>query len=184
MPLVLAAAILALAALFADLIFAFSAIVVGLFFSHWLDYGHIGFFGKLVAYPAVLTVAGLALLSFQLVSLDRMASLMLVAAAAGTFHAGPATALLIFVIVAPALLADAFWRRPNAQLFSAVLMFSVAILMPVIASGTEARPVFFGFPQTALPWPAALPRILDLDSQIGTITGLDPKAVQYLLAGR
>jgi hypothetical protein len=176
-----AAAILALAALFARSIAVFSLIAAGLLLCHWIDYAHIGFFGKVLGYPAAIFVAGLALGSLRSASLDRIVALIILTAAAAILHSGPATALLAGVVLVPALVALAM-QGERKYLFDAVLMCGVVILVPVIASGTQARPIYFSFPDWSLEWSYVFPRILDLESQIGSVSGLGPAALQGMLA--
>ncbi len=175
-----AAAVIALAALFANSTIVFALVAIGLLVSHWVDYLHMGFLGKVLGYPAALFVTGLTLKSLSSVSLDRVMALMILASATAILHSGPTTALLAGAVLIPAL-GIMILLRDRSPMYDAILMCCAVILIPVIASGAQARPTYFSFPDWFFGWPYVLPRIVDIESQIGVLSGLGSTALHVVL---
>jgi hypothetical protein len=178
---VITAEVLALAGLFTDTVFVFCLVAIGLFMAHWIDYAHTGFFGKVLSYPASLMIAGLALNSRRHVSPERVLYIMILAAAAGIMHSGPAVSLLCGCILGAAWVAQAAAERERAVLHSTAIMYGAVFFAPIIASGMLARPVVVGFPDWNLTWLSQLPRMLDLE-HLYNVTGLSLRSLLILAA--
>ena len=180
---VVTAAILALSALVTETLTVFCLVVIGLFVSHWIDYAHFGFFGKLFGYPAILFVVGLSLKIRRDVTLDRLVSLLLLASAMGITHSGPAASLLCTAIFGAALTAHSIMERNQPALNPAAILFGAVTLAPTVASGLLARPTYCcGFPDWRSDWTYQLPRMFDLESLVGSITSLTPDILSLMAA--
>jgi hypothetical protein len=178
---IVTAAVLGLAALVAETLTVLCLVGIGLFVSHWIDYAHIGFFGKVFGYPAILFIAGLSLNIRRGVTLDRIVSLILLASGAGIAHSGPAASLLCGAIFGAALTAQSIVERDRSAVHPAAVLFCVVTLIPIIASGLPARPTWFQFPDWRLDWNFELPRMLDLESQGGSVTTLTPGTLSVMV---
>jgi hypothetical protein len=73
---------------------------------------------------------------------ERVLYIMVLAAAAGIVQGGAATSLLCGSIPAAALAAQAVTERDRIQLHSRALRYGAVLLLPTIASGTLAWPLF------------------------------------------
>jgi hypothetical protein len=178
---VMGAACMGVAAVFARRAIWLAPVMLGLFISNLFDYVHCGYFGKLVAYPAALLLAGLVLDSLESPTVEQMFGVAMLASAVGLMHSGEATAVLIGPILAMALLALAC-RRPGAvTLTRAALLCAMTLALPVVASGVLARPLGTGYPDYQVPWSYVLPRVLDLENQGTTVSGCGPAALRWMI---
>jgi hypothetical protein len=177
---VMAGAVLALVGLFADTVVVLCVVAVGLLLSHWVDYTHIGFFGKVLSYPAVLMVAGLAMNCRRSVDSERVFYIMVLASAAGIVHSGPAASLLCASVLGPAFAAQAAAETDRTHLNLTAIMYGGALLAPTIASGIAARPTSISFPGFRLSWLSQLPQLLDLAPQFN-VTGGPPNNLKLLV---
>jgi len=157
-------------------------LALGLFVSHWFDYAHSGYFGKLIGYPAVLFLCGLSLSSLRSPSIEQISMLMVVSAAVGTMHSGTAATFLSAPIFGVALIAIAIWRDERPQILTAIFLFGLVSAMPLIASGVLARLLAGGYPDYKLPWSYIVPRILDLENQGIALSGVSPAWLQAQVA--
>ncbi len=171
---ILSAAALGVAGVFARTPSAFVFLTLGLFVSHWFDYAHGGYFGKIIAYPAALVVAGLVLRAMPKVTVENLVVLACIAAAMGIMHSGAGSAFLMIPILGVSIAAIAVWRRDNIQLSTAILLCGTIVALPIVAAGLSARPVGAGYPDYSLTWTYVWPRLLDLENQGVAISGISP----------
>jgi hypothetical protein len=179
---VITATALGVAAVFGRSLGLVFFLALGLLVSHWFDYAHGGYFGKLIAYPAMLFVCGLTLNYLRSPSFEQLSMLMILSAAVGTMHSGAATTFLLAFVFGVALVAIAIWRDEHTQISTAAFLCGLVAAMPLIASGVLARPLNIGFPDYKLPWSYIVPRILDLESQGVALSGLSPAWLQAQVA--
>jgi len=177
---VLAAACLSVAAVFAPNAIWLAALTLGLFISNLYDYAHCGFFGKLVAYPSALMLAGLVLNCLESPRLEQTFTLALLASAVGLMHSGTATTVLMAPILGFGLIAMLLRRVDRPTLVRATLLCATTLVLPVIASGILARPTVMGFPHWDVSWSYELPRLADLENQGVWLSGFEPGAVRWL----
>jgi hypothetical protein len=175
---IITAATLGVAAMFAQSSSLAIFLALGLFVSHWFDYAHTGYFGKLIGYPATLLLCGLTLNSLRSPSIEKISILMAISAAVGMMHSGTATAFVCAPIFGIALVAIAIWRDDRTQISTAIILCVLVSAMPLLASGVIARPLAGGYPDYKLPWSYIIPRILDLENQGVALSGLSPAWVQ------
>lgn len=154
----------------------------GLFASHWFDYAHGGYFGKIIAYPATLFLYGLTWNSLRDTGLEKIAMLMIVAAALGTMHSGVATAFLIVPMFGVALLALTLYRNNDWPVSQAIYVCAFVSAIPFLASGVPSRLHAIGFPDYNLPWSYIVPRILDLENQGIALSGIGPTNLHIQVA--
>jgi hypothetical protein len=171
---ILSAGTLGVAATFARTPLVFVVLTLGLFASHWYDYAHSGYFGKIISYPAALLVAGLTLKAMPKVTVESMVALVFIAAAMGIMHSGVGSAFLITPILGSSIAVIAIWRDDRIGLSTAILLCGVVVALPVIATGLSARPLAGGYPDYSLSWMYVWPRLLDLESQGAAISGISP----------
>lgn len=175
----LSAGIMGVAAVFAASGFTLVLLAVGLFSSHWFDYGRIGFFGKLLAYPSAFFVAGLFMQTATRTRLTPLMIAAMAALAAGTalMHSGAATGVFIGLIGMTFLIGRALFSRKifalqsDNNIFDAVVVLVLLVAVAVISSGIIARPLGVGFPDWNTKWPYVLPRIFDLENQGVALSG-------------
>lgn len=179
---VITAATLGLSAMFARTSGLAILLALGLFVSHWFDYAHSGYFGKIIGYPATLLLCGLTLNSLRNVSIEKISILVVLAAAVGMMHSGTAPAFLSGPIFGVALISIAIWRDERVQISTAAFLCALVSAMPLIASGVIARPLSGGYPDYKLPWSYIIPRILDLENQGIALSGASPAWLQAQVA--
>lgn len=172
------AAVLGVAVVFTRTMTLAILLALGLFISHWFDYAHSGYFGKLVGYPASLFLCGLTLSALREISLEKLAALLILAAAVGTMHSGAATTFLCAPVFIVALIASAVWREHNINISAAAILCSLVAFVPLVSSGVIARPLAGGYPDYNLSWSYILPRILDLENQGVALSRLSPMWLQ------
>lgn len=176
------AAVLGVAVVFTRTMSLAILLALGLFISHWFDYAHSGYFGKLIGYPASLFLCGLTLRALSNVNLEKVAALIILSAAVGTMHSGSATAFLCAPLFIVALVASAVWREHNINISAAVILCSLVAFIPLVSSGVIARPLAGGYPDYNLSWSYILPRILDLENQGVALSRLSPIWLQAQVA--
>lgn len=171
---ILAAGSLGVAAIFARTSLIFTLLTIGLLGSHWYDYAHCGYFGKIIGYPAALLLVGMTWKALSEVTIEGVVALALVAAAVGTMHSGVGSALLMTPILGTSIAALAKWKHHDISVSKAILLCGVVCSSPVIAAGLSARPfpVADYYPDWSLSWIYIWPRVLDLENQGVPISGL------------
>ena len=169
---VISAGTLAVASLFARTTLILGLLAVGLFVSHWFDYAYSGYFGKIIGYPATLFVAGLTLQTMPKTTVETVVALMLITAAMGTMHSGVGSAFLMVPILGASIAANMVWRDHRLVLSNAILLCGVVVASPIIASGLLSRPITNGYPDYHLTWSYIYPRLIDLENQGVTISGI------------
>ncbi|MGQ0532403.1 MAG: hypothetical protein ACT4OF_06900 [Caulobacteraceae bacterium] len=93
---------LAVAGFFSSRLLITAPLTVALFTTNWLDYGHSGFLGKLIAYPGALFLFGLlAAFARQGIRPAHGAILAVLARAVATMHTPDAAALIYLAFAAP-----------------------------------------------------------------------------------
>jgi hypothetical protein len=186
---VLAAAALATAGVFAQQRQGFLLLVVGLVIGQWYDLGRTGFLGKMTGYPAALVVAGLlgGILANQPVRspVPAMAALAALALAAGILYPGLAVAFLVAAVTGGTLAMQGLLgeTRPSRDGILAALLTILCIAM---ASGQIARPLGSHYPETSLSLPAVAGSLLGLHASPAAIlaVGLAWAAALALAFGR
>jgi hypothetical protein len=170
---VLAAGCLALAAVYGGSWRVVLLLVLGFLTSQWFDDAHMGYFGKLIAYPSALFLAGLALNCLPAPTAGEIFCLAIIAAGVGIMHAGMATSLLIAFLFLPALAMWAFSERAMVQ--RSLPICGLVLLVPAAASGLLSRLSAISYHGTTLVerWWFILPRVFDLESH-ADISGLPP----------
>jgi hypothetical protein len=186
---ILIAGILGVAGAFSRSVWSCLLLMAGLLTCHWYDYGCGGYFGKLLAYPACLFVAGLFLSSDDLRSPVILCALVLLTAATALMHSGMVTAFflgtLLFGYIACRLAFDRGTRWAgklegvSAPAAAAVMLMITAI----VASGAPAKPIQTNYPDWNLKWDYVLPRILDLENQGVSLTFLSREILLAMAAG-
>lgn len=169
---VLAAGSLGVAAIFSRSSLILVLLTIGLLGSHWYDYAHGGYFGKIIGYPAALFLVGMIWKALPGVTIERVVALALVAAAVGTMHSGVGAAFLMTPILATSIAALAIWKHDDISVSKAILLCGVVCSAPIIASGLSARPLALGYPDWFLSWIYIWPRLLDLENQGVVLSGL------------
>jgi len=177
----LSAACVSVAAVYAPSVIWLAALSFGLFISNLFDYAHCGFFGKLVAYPSALLLAGFVLNSLQCPTIDRIFVLAMLACAIGLMHSGTASVVLIAPILATALIVLGLGRCDSPMLVRAALMCGLALVLPIMASGILARPVAITYPDWNTPWSYMLPRVLDLENQNALVSRAGPRTLLWMM---
>jgi hypothetical protein len=179
---VITAVVLGVAATFARSSGRAILLALGLLVSHWFDYAHCGYFGKLIAYPAMLFVCGLTLNALRAPSAEQALLLMVLSAAVGTMHSGAATTFVSLPILATALVAMAIWRDDRTMLSSAMSLCGIVVATPLFASGVLSRPLMIKYPDYELQWSYIVPRVLDLENQGISLSGMSPAWVEGQVA--
>ena len=149
----LTAACIGCAAIFTSSWGGFFLLAFCLATSHWYDYGHTGFLGKLLGYPLVIFVFGLFLSFRAALGTKQIIILVFVACGAALLHDGYGFAVLFIVLAGPLILVRSFSESslPSSDdIFLTVAIGAIA----VIASGTLARPLSTvgGFPDFHFDW--------------------------------
>lgn len=166
-------AVLAVAGVFARSPLTLGFLMVGLFTSHWFDYGRTGYLGKNFGYPATFTVVALTLVALaeSEIRISRVIALALLSAAAAFTYSGMVTAFFLGVIGGCFFLMQAIagwgsdrrlWLQEWMQKAAVLGMIGAAA---ILASGTIARPLALGPPDWGVSWSYIFPRIAELESQ-------------------
>jgi hypothetical protein len=136
----LIAACLGCAAVFSRSWIVLLGLAAALLTSLWYDYGHMGFFGKLLSYPLVLFSFGVFISFYRSKpGPGEVLVLAMLAAGAGMMHSAAVYGLMFTCLAAPFLLAEAVLeRRPPKVADCALAAFPP--LVALVASGTLARP--------------------------------------------
>jgi hypothetical protein len=114
-----------------------AALLTGL----WYDYGHMGFFGKILSYPLALFTFGVFLSFYRSKAGpgDALALAML-AAGAGLMHNAVVYGLLFTCLAAPFLLTETLLQRQPPKVADCALA-AFPPLVAMVASGTLTRPL-------------------------------------------
>jgi len=182
---------LAVAAVYSESWPIFLILGAALFTSQWFDLAHVGYFGKLIAYPSALFLAGLTLISRRTPSPVAIFNLAILAAAIGTMHAGMVTSLLIAPILLVELVVSTQFKRaataktadvlPSAQQY--LMIVGLVMLLPAVTSGLFSRISaisYHGSPHVKRWW-VVVPRALDLASN-GNLNGMTYATLYTLTA--
>lgn len=177
-----AAAVLAVAGVFARSRLTLGFLLAGLFTCHWFDYGRTGFLGKNLGYPAAILLVALLLVALAEteVRLSRLLALAGLALGAAVVHSGASVALMLGVVGAGFLLAEAAGpgrvdfraRLPGLMRKAAVLVLLAALAL--MAGGTMARPLAVRYPDWGVAWADILPRVAELENQGVGLSGFTP----------
>jgi hypothetical protein len=164
-----AAGILGVAGLFARSRWSLTILLVGLLVSQWYDDSRIGYFGKLVGYPAAILIAGLFVAMRRRGSIESIFVLAMLAAAAAIMHSGMGTAMFVAPIALLYLLARVVLSRGWAQasliqsVWRQCVVLGLLIGTALVATGLPARPFYIYAPNFLVGWKYILPRSLDLE---------------------
>jgi hypothetical protein len=175
----LSCGILAVSATFARTRAALALLCLGLLTSHWFDYSRMGFFGKMLGFPATFFITGLFLVSCRLGHEPfRLAILLATVAGASILLSAYSTMLLLAVVGASFLLClgclEPVSRRDNDRLPAAWLTLALLLGVALLSSGTLSRPLPTNSPiYNAVTWDYAYSRIADLENQGLGLTGLN-----------
>jgi hypothetical protein len=167
----LAAGVLGVSAGFARTRVGLVILAAGLMTSHWYDYARIGFFGKALAYPGMMLVVALALAMMRGPGVIRVPFLMLATAGAAIDLNGAVCAFLLLLIGVPFLLTRFAIGVPTdrggavQQLVEGGVWLAVTVITAVLAMGTLARPLGFGYPDFKVGWDYVAPRALEIQHQ-------------------
>jgi hypothetical protein len=147
----------------------------------WYDYGHLGFFGKLLSYPIALFSFGM-FLSFRRPDPGPAEALVLslVASGAALMHNGQGYALMFTSLALPFLAAKGVIERrfpPLADLALAALPPFAAI----VTSGTLSRPLTIPVPDYGTHWESIPYLLADLNGLIRDVSGASPFVLLALL---
>jgi hypothetical protein len=178
----LAAGLLASAGAFAKSkttsIFILSSIMLA---GSWFSLGNQGYFGKVLAYPAILLIAGLFLGSER--TFLTMGSLALMTASAAVCHSGVALALQLFCLLGIGCVALWFMNGNTANLLrSDLLAAAILVGIAVLATG------FFAYPRPAptatvtAPFQVLLTASLGIDLQHAGLQFISDKWQKLCLA--
>jgi hypothetical protein len=168
---VLSAGLLGVAGAFARSRLSLVVVLIGLLTSHWYDYSRSGFFGKILAYPGSLLVAGLFLSVWDTRTSLQLAALTILTAATALMHSGMATALFLCATVGGALLCrfafERSWQNRDrlVEIASQAGALVLLVVVAVVSTGVLARPLTVTYPDVHPDWRFILPRILDLLNQ-------------------
>jgi len=151
-----------------------AALLTGL----WYDYGHMGFLGKLLAYPLVLFTFGIFNSFYRSrTGPDAVLLLSMLAAGAALMHVALVYALLFISLVVPFLVTSAVAERRSPSLAD----LSLAACIPVvalIASGTLARPFNESKPPDfGLAWQRIAYLVTDLNSLLPDVSMVSPSVL-------
>jgi hypothetical protein len=107
----------------------------------WYDYGHMGFFGKLLSYPMALFAFGVFVRFYRLnAGPGEVLAFAMLAAGAGLMHNAVVYGLLFACLAVPFLLTETVIERRTPKVADYALA-AVPPLVALIASGTLARPL-------------------------------------------
>jgi hypothetical protein len=173
----LIAALLGAAGSFAYSPVSFVFLALTLVMSHWFDFGHTGFFGKLLAYPTALALAGLVLRERP--TTLKVTSITFLSCATSVLHSGYAAAL----ILATALLPYALIAARHRQALPIAATCALTVFLPIASLGALTHWVSpYQFPDWNVGWAYAIPRVLDLEQQGMNATGLSSSGLWALVA--
>lgn len=156
-------------------------LIVGLLVSHWFDYAHGGYLGKLLSYPAIIFLAGVFLNGIK----NDVATpfMLMLAVGIAMLHSGIAAAVLLAVSAGSCLVIRlSFTRDWRTQLPDVARLASTGLVL-VATSGVLSRPTSApSFPDWGVRWPYVLPRILDMENQGAAVSGLSQTHLWALVA--
>jgi hypothetical protein len=184
---VLAAGLLGVAGVFAQSRLSLAIMLLGLMTCHWYDYSRSGFFGKLLAYPGAIFVAGLFLSVAGARTSLQLAALTIMTSATALMHSGMATALFLCATVGGALSCNFVFERcwKNRDRLNALGQSAGALVLlcvvAVVTTGVLARPVVVAHPDIHPTWHYIWPRIIDLLNQRASAQYLTPAMLRWLI---
>jgi hypothetical protein len=174
-------------------------LALGLVTCHWFDYGKTGYLGKLVDYPSVFAVAGLAFLAFRVSFRERnfaMVSMALLIIAVSHLYAGPVLGLflgllgLCFIASNYLFASSALDRAGRRVLFvtsrDQLMFLSLGVVLAIVASGIIARPLALTYSNYDLTWAYVLARDADLEHQgahLSPFTDAQLVSLTWLMGG-
>jgi hypothetical protein len=160
---------------------AFLAIVlsIGLITCHCFDYGKTGYLGKLIDYPSIFIVVGLAFLTFRMPSAKRgftLAVMTLLVIAVSHMYAGPLLGLFVGLLGAVFVVGNflsecagapdvADRRKLLLRSRDELIFLALAVLLAVTASGIIARPLALVYSHYDLTWSYVFARDTDMENQ-------------------
>ncbi len=154
-----------------------SALLTGL----WYDYGHMGFFGKLLSYPLALFTFGVFLSFYRSnAGPGEALALSMLAAGAGLMHNAAVYGLLFMCLAAPFMLIEAVIERrlPKAADYA---LAAFPPLVALIASGTLARPLnALQYGDYGIGWDKIAVLVTDLSSLIPDVVLVSRSALVAL----
>jgi hypothetical protein len=160
--LLLAAAALGVAAVFARSLWALALLSAGLAVAHWYDFTRMGFLGKALAYPSSLFLVGLLFAMRGNYTPWRLLMLCGIAIGSALTLSGYVTGLMLTVIGFTAVGLEVLrTRRFDVDEFAVVCLLTATA---VAASGFLVRPYVQGFPSTTFGPMDTLVRSLDIES--------------------
>jgi hypothetical protein len=191
---VLAAAALGVAALFARRRSTFAVLTAALFTGFWFDWNRAGYLGKTTGYPATILAAGLFLAWVTRLRREgpppllALAAVAALTAGAAVMFSGLVTALFLALLgltfLAATALAPAEPGMPAGVLGlrDPVVALVLLVALGILSSGIIARPLFY-FGRFPLPWSwrDLLVHAVELEGLMPGRTGL-PSAAQTGLA--
>ena len=154
---------------------------IGLGVSDWIDYGYTGFFGRIIGYPSALYLVGFFFLALR-GSPTRLASLLVIAAGAGTSYPGFVVGILAAAMIFPSVALRRLTvenRLPPGKVLAPLV---IAIMVPFLSSGMASRPLGFGQIVDGLDWRTVLVRAIDIDDRSLPMTGLSSDTVMMFAA--
>ncbi len=95
---ILAVGILGVAAVFSRSRTSFILLSIALLSAHWLDLSRAGYFGKILAYPAILALAGLYMITARPFSIARIVLLVALSCAVTAMHHYLSTSLFLIIL--------------------------------------------------------------------------------------
>ena len=166
-------ALLAFAGVFTRRWLSLVLLMTGLATCYWLDFGHSGFFGKMVGFPASILVLSFALDVLRAQAMpryDALASVMLLTLCVGVIYPGLLSVMLLLFCGGSFVLFQAAQQKiARADILQTLLqnfmLLGVLSFAALAVSGTLARPIQVGWPDFHAAWPHIVPRLFDLEHQ-------------------
>lgn len=174
---IMTAGVLATAAAFGRQPLIIIFLIVGLFTSHWFDYSRTGYFGKLMCYPTMFSLAAIAIAALrERITIVEIAALSLLTFAVSLAITGTVAAFYLAMIGLAYLAIN--WMLNGRQdstirerLPEQALLIALLTGVAICSSGMLSRPMELRFPVYDLSWQYIIGRMLDLDSQGVSISG-------------
>jgi hypothetical protein len=178
----LSAAVLGVAAVFARSWIGLAVLALGLSFSSWYELSHSGFLGKVTAYPANLFCLGLFFHSRRTKDLRIILIVLILCAASALFLSGFLTAAVFVTLGGSAVLIA--WSFEKSLDWDQVSRLAMCVFVSVLAVGFFAHPswgIAFGFGGVAHPATFVAARSLDLEGWT-TATGFGDTTLFVMIA--
>ncbi len=153
----LSVSIIGIAAIFCETWVGIAILSIGLLGCHWIEFGHSGYFGKMLAYPSILFIIGLFVRS----GVNRLVfPLVLLAASSGILLSGFVTGAFIFLFCGLIVLNE-FRLKGRIDWKSANTLLTL-VFVAIAADGLFVHPSNRGFPQNYLDYIDLAGRALDI----------------------